>query len=431
MMINPTQIQQIAQLDEPLKQLFLNSLSYDDIINLKYTWELWARPEQLPPQTNWGIWLYMAGRGAGKTRAGAEWVRNQIEKFGSNRIGLIAPTAADARDIMIEGESGIMNISPPDFMPKYEPSKRRITWPNGAHAHVYSAEEPDRLRGPQHEKIWAEEVASWKYPDAWDMAMFGNRLGENPQACITTTPKPVKIIRDLMKDPFCILTKGTTYDNRANLAPLFYKKIVAKYEGTRLGRQEIHAEVLEDTPGALWTRTLIESLRVKVHPDLKRIVIAIDPAVTSRGTSAETGIMVCSKGINDHGYLLEDLSLRATPKVWASQAIKAYYHWKADKIIGEVNNGGDLVEEVLRTIDSNIPYKSVHASRGKYTRAEPISSLYEQKKIHHVGLFERLEDQQCTYTGEAGEESPDRMDAMVWGFTELMTEKQWEFLFSR
>jgi len=416
---------------EKKRQEFYKSLSDADVENLAYNWDLWGRPEQLENKEEWwSIWLVMAGRGFGKTRTGAEFIRNNMETGLYKRAGLIARTSADNRDIQVEGESGILAISSPTFMPKYEPSRRRLIWPNGAIATTYSAEEPDLLRGPQHDIIWADEVASWKYPDTWDMAMFGLRLGKRPKAIVTTTPRPVRIIRELLKSATTIVTKGSTYDNASNLAPVFFEKIIAKYEGTRMGKQEIYAEVLEDVPGALWTRKLIDDYRVKTYPDLIRIVVALDPATTSEDESDMTGIIAAGKSSEGEYYILLDGSVRDTPKAWCSKAIDIYKSLEADKIIGEANNGGDLIETVLRTIDTDIPYKKVHASRGKIVRAEPVSSLYEQGKVHHVGVFDDLEDEMCSYTSQTSE-SPNHMDAMVWAITELSEDVYGELLIGK
>lgn len=418
-------------MSEDKRQEFYKSLTDTDIDNLAYNWDLWGRPEQLEPEgLYWFIWLVMAGRGFGKTRTGSEFIRKNVETGLYKRIGLIARTGADNRDIQVEGESGIMAVSSPEFMPKYEPSKRRVIWPNGAMATTYSAEEPDLLRGPQHDLIWADEAASWKYPETWDMAMFGLRLGHRPKAIVTTTPRPRRIIRELLNSKTTVVTKGSTYDNVSNLPPSFFEKIIAKYEGTRLGKQEIYAELLEDTPGALWTRAIIDNSRVRNIPDLVRIITAIDPATTSGDASDKTGIVTAGKAIDGHFYVLSDDTLKDTPKQWAQKAINIYKDLKADLIVGETNNGGDLIETVLRTIDINIPYKKIHASRGKITRAEPISSLYEQGKVHHVGKFDDMEDEMCTYTAETSE-SPNRMDALVWAITELMDDAYGEILIAK
>jgi predicted phage terminase large subunit-like protein len=374
--------------------------------------------------------LLLAGRGFGKTRTGAEYVRDQVLKHGRRRVALVAPTAADARDVMVEGESGLLSIGVPQQRPHYEPSKRRLTWPNGAIATTYSADEPERLRGPQHDAAWCDEIASWRYPEAWDMLMFGLRLGNDPRVVVTTTPKPIKIIRELIADPTTVITRGSTYDNRDNLAPAFLHQIIRKYEGTRLGRQELNAELLDDVPGALWNRALLEETRWPVHrnvPDLVRIAVAIDPAASTGEDSDETGIVVAGKDANGHGYVLADQSGRYPPTEWARTAIALYRQHKADRIVAEVNNGGDMVEATIRMLDPNVSYTKVHASRGKVVRAEPVAALYEQKRIHHVGAFPTLEDQMCAFTTDfdrkAAGFSPDRVDALVWAFADLLVEQ--------
>ncbi|MBA7602801.1 hypothetical protein ES703_09897 [subsurface metagenome] len=398
----------------------LGNLSDKEFLKIKYDWEFWARSEQLTPKGKWIFWLVNAGRGFGKTRCGAEWIIEQVRQ-GFTKIGLIGPTASVVRDIMIEGDSGILTISRPDFRPLYEPSKRKLTWPNGAVAHTFSAEEPDRLRGPQFQKMWCEELATWKYPESWDMAKLSLRLPPNPQAIITTTPKPKTIIKELIADKNCVITGGSTYDNIHNLAEPFFLAIVDQYEGTTLGQQEIYAIFLEELPDALWQRKIIADNRVsEVDLDkLIRIVIGIDPAGTSKESSAETGILVCGIDANNEGYVIDDLSCRKRPKGWASDSINAYHRYKADRIVAEVNFGGEMVESVIRNIDPNVSYKSVNASRGKKVRAEPISALYEQGKIHHIGTFKDLEDQQCNFTPET-KIKLDRIDALVWCFTELI-----------
>lgn len=410
----------LASLPEPERIQALAELTEQEAEALLYDWPFWARPNQLPPPGDWRVWLVLAGRGFGKTRTGAEWLRDQVENRGRGRLALVAPTAADARDVMVEGESGILAISPPWFRPVYEPSKRRLTWPNGAIATTYSADEPDRLRGPQHDGAWADELAAWKYPEAWDMLMFGLRLGMDPRAVVTTTPKPVRLIRELLAAATTVVTRGSTYENAANLAPAFLEQIVTKYKGTRLGRQELDGEVLDDVPGALWTRKVLDDLRRTTAPELVRVVVAIDPAVTSGEDSDETGIVVAGRGADGHGYVLADLSCRMSPDGWARRAVNALQDHKADRIVAEVNNGGDLVERVIRTVERTVPYKAVHASRGKRVRAEPIAALYEQGKVHHVGSLPDLEDQMCTYLPEGSDKSPDRVDALVWALTELM-----------
>jgi len=405
------------------RNLYLESLTPEEILNLGFDWREWlSRPDQLPPATNppWVTWLILAGRGWGKTRTGAETVREWIKKY--EYVNLIGATADDARDIMIEGESGILRICPRDERPIYKKSDRQLIWPNGAKSLIFTADEPERLRGKQHMKFWADELCAWRYAESWDQASFGLRLGDCPQAVVTTTPKPTKELKALIADPTTYITKGKTDDNFHNLAPTFVNKIVSKYRGTRLGRQELDAEILDDNPGALWKRVWIDELRVQVPVTLKRIVVAIDPAATSNPDSDETGIVVAGLGIDNHGYVLEDLTLKGRPEEWASCAINAYIRHSADRIIGETNNGGEMIETVLRMIDKNVSYKAVHASRGKITRAEPISALYEQKKVHHVGYHGQLEDQMCDYDPKTAKYSPDRMDALVWALTELMAE---------
>jgi phage terminase large subunit-like protein len=414
------------------KQRIVRGLSDLEALRLTYTWEAWARDKQLAcieAPEDWVVWLILAGRGFGKTRTGAQWVIAQAAADPHARIALVGRTAADVRDVMVDGESGILASSPPWFKPNYEPSKRRLTWPNGAIATTFSSEEPNALRGPQHHFAWADEPAAWKYPDTWDQLLFGLRLGQKPQVVATTTPRATKFIKNLAKATTTHVTRGTTYENKVNLAPTFLNQVVARYEKTRLGRQELLGQILDDAEGALWKREpMIEALRVIQHPDLKRIIVGVDPSVNdgsladSSDTLAETGIIVGGRGIDDHGYVLDDNSLAGSPLEWAREAVTAYYKHKADRIVAEANNGGALVEVTIRVVDKHVSYKAVHASRGKLTRAEPISSLYEQGLMHHVGCFPDLEDQMCNYV--AGAKSPDRMDALVWMFTELFVEKK-------
>lgn len=401
----------------PQRAQLLERLIDDEAAALLYDWAFWARPNQLAPTGDWRTWLVLAGRGFGKTRTGAEWARACVESGRYGRLALVAPTAADARDVMVEGESGVLAVCPPNNKPLYEPSKRRLTWKSGAIATVYSADEPDRLRGPQHDAVWGDELAAWRYPETYDMLMFGLRLGVDPKAVFTTTPRPVRLVRDLLLDTDCTVTRGSTYDNRTNLAPAFYKQIVKKYEGTRLGRQELYAELLDDVEGALWTRAMIKA--AAVLPDMQRVIVAVDPAVTSGEDSDETGIVVAGVGVDGSGYVLADRSCRLSPDGWAKRAVQAYVDFSADRIVAEVNNGGDMVEQVIRTVDRSVPFTKVHASRGKRTRAEPVAALYEQGRISHAAAFPDLEDQLCGWTPESGE-SPDRLDALVWALTELM-----------
>lgn len=434
----------LASLPEDELQETLANLSEEDAKALLYDWRFWCRPEQLAPEdqeTRWQIWLILTGRGWGKTRTGAEWVRDRVENQGAKRIALVGATAADVRDTMIEGPSGLLACCPPWNRPHYEPSKRRVTWPNGAVAIAYSADEPNRLRGPQHDSAWCDELAAWRFlQEAWDMLMFGLRMGEHPQCVITTTPRPLKLLKEIIADPGTVITRGSLYENADNLAPSFVKKTIAKYKGTRLGRQEISGELLDDVPGALWTRKMIDDCRwhpdpqqavSKQLPPMLRMVVAIDPAVTSGEESDDTGIIVAGLGYDYHGYVWSDLTCHVSPLEWAQVAVNGYEQHQADSVVGEVNNGGDLVETVVRTVAPLIPFKQVHASRGKRVRAEPIAALYEQGRIHHLGNFSELEDEMCNFVPDALMKSPDRMDALVWAFTELFfggaEESDWEY----
>jgi phage terminase large subunit-like protein len=389
--------------------------------------ETQGRPSQIEPPGDWRTWLILAGRGWGKTRTGAEWVRWQIA-HGATRVALVAPTAADARDVMVEGESGLLAVCSRDAVrPVYHPGLRRILFPegsaiapHGAMCTTYSAEEPDRLRGPQHDAAWCDELAAWKYPFAWDMLMMGLRLGQNPRVCVTTTPRPTPVIRELVDSANTYVTRGSTFENEANLSPIFMERILNKYDGTRLGRQELYAEILLDVPGALWTREMLETavgLWPEDNPQLDRIVVAIDPAVTSGENSDETGIVVAGRD-RDRGYVMADRTCRLSPDGWARRAIDAYHEFDADRIVAEANQGGDMVKLTLRTVDPSVPVKLVHASRGKRVRAEPIAALYEQGKIAHREVFSKLEDQLVTWTPDSPT-SPDRLDALVWALTDL------------
>jgi phage terminase large subunit-like protein len=415
-------LDQLRNLPQAEREALLASLTDAEAVTLFYDWGFWARTNQLAPQWDWSVWLILAGRGFGKTRCGAEQVRLWV-KNGSEYVNLIAATADDLRDVMVEGESGILAVCPKDERPHYYPSRRCLEWPNGAKSLLFTAEEPDRLRGKQHTGLWCDELAAWRYDqESWDQAMFGLRLGKLPQVVVTTTPRPTKLVRQLIADKGTAVTRGTTYENRSNLAPAFYSKIITRYEGTRLGRQELNAEVLDDNPNALWKRSNIDANRVNKAPPLTRIVVAIDPAVTSNPDSDETGIVVCAHDGRwpQHFYVLDDLSTIATPDEWAKIAINAYENHQADRIIAETNNGGDMVETVIRHQNANVSYSKVTASRGKTIRAEPIAALYEQNRVHHVGSLPKLEDQMCDWNPQdEKQDSPDRMDALVWALTEL------------
>jgi len=404
-----------------MKRQAIAKLSDNEAIALAYDWATWARSEQLPPPGEWFVWLLRSGRGYGKTRTGAEWVVSRA-KAGFRRIALVGQAKSDVRDTMIEvGDSSILKISPPWFMPAYEPSKRRLTWPNGAVAIVYSGDEPDQLRGPQHDSAWVDELAKFKYPqETWQNLLFGMRIGAKPQIVVTTTPRPIKIIRDLIASKDTVDVRRPTWDNVANLSPIFIRNVVDPMRGTRLARQELEGLVLDDTPGALWQREKIDMERVRETPELVRVIVGVDPAASTTEGASETGIIVAGIGKDKQGYVIDDRSLRGSPNEWASEAVTAYYRNKADRIVAEANNGGDMVISTIRTADSRPPVKKLWASRGKLTRAEPVAALYEQGKVHHVGAFPELEDQMCTWV--PGDDSPDRMDALVWALTELMLE---------
>lgn len=385
-----------------------------------HDWPFWARADQLPPQEDWTSWLILGGRGAGKTRAGAEWVRAQKEQC--HHIALVGETHGDARSVMVEGPSGLLAIAPPYDRPHFEPSRHRLVWDNGAVATLYSASDPESLRGPQFDAAWCDELAKWRYGQAcWDMLQFGLRLGERPRQVVTTTPRPVPLLKKLMADPHTVISRASTYANRANLAQAFFDAVVTAYEGTRLGRQELNAELLEDNPDALWTRDIIEAARQIQTPECTRIVVAIDPPVTSGPDADECGIVAA--GIDAQGgfHVLEDLSKGGLkPAEWACRAIKVFERLKADRIVAEVNQGGEMVEAVLRQISPHIPFRAVRATKGKAIRAEPVAALYEQGRVHHLGQLAKLEDQLCEFVPGVTRKSPDRMDALVWAITDLM-----------
>lgn len=389
-------------------------------------WPTWARPDQLPPAGEWSTWLILAGRGWGKTRTGAEWVRHMATTGRAGRIALVARTASDVRDVVVEGESGILRISPPGERPEWNSSRRRLTWPTGAIATTYSADEPDQLRGPQHDAAWIDEPASWRYPEALDQLRFGLRLGAHPQIVATTTPRPTSLILGLMRAAGTVITRGRTRDNAANLASGVVADLERRYAGTRLGRQELDGEILTDAPGALWKWAAIEAARVESAPALRRVVVAIDPAVTSGDESDETGIVVAGLGWDDRVYVLADASGRYAPTEWARRAIAAYRAHEADRIIAEVNNGGEMVAATLRIVEPGAPVRTVHASRGKAVRAEPVAALYEQGRVSHVGPLPQLEDQLTTWDPGASRQSPDRLDALVWAITDLVIDPQRE-----
>ena len=382
-----------------------------------------ARANQLPPDGDWRTWLILSGRGWGKTRTGAEWLAWHCVRYPKTRAAVVAATFADARDTCVEGESGLLNILlryraiEPD---NWNRSMGEIRLLNGSRIKVFSAEEPSRLRGPQHHIAWCDELAAWRYPETWHQLKFGLRLGTDPRVVVTTTPQPNALTRALIKDSTTVITRGSTYENAANLAGDFLTEIRAKYEGTRLGRQELYGEVLEDVEGALWNTNMLETGRVEEAPRLARVVVAVDPAATAHDASDETGIIVAGRSVEGKGYVLADYSLKASPLDWAKQVVDAYDTHQADAVVVEVNNGGDMIPTILRQVRPGLPIKQVRATRGKQTRAEPIAALYEQGRIHHVGVLAKLEAQLTEWTPDEPK-SPDRLDALVWALTELMT----------
>jgi len=395
-------------------------------ISLYTDWLKTARLKQLQPKESHYIWLILAGRGWGKTRTGAQDIALYALRNPNTICAVVAPTSGDLRRVCFGGPSGLVEIIPKECLSEqkdmkgYSSSMSEIRLHNGSKIIGYSASEPERLRGPQFHRAWADELAAWRYPETFDQLMFSLRLGDNPQCVITTTPKPTKIIKELVLRKDVQVTSGSTFENEENLADTALAMLRERYEGTAMGRQELYAEIIEDIEGALWTNKMIEGMRITddTETTLKQIIVAIDPAVTANENSDETGIVVVGKDYNERYYVLEDVSGKYSPDQWGRKAIDCYYEWQADRIVAEVNNGGDLVERLLRSIDNNVPYRSVRATRGKLTRAEPISALYEQKRVHHVGYFAELESQMCSYTGET-RPSPDRLDALVWGLTEL------------
>jgi phage terminase large subunit-like protein len=417
-------VERLAAMPGPARTKLLAGLSTADKAAFPYLWEAWARPAQLAPEGDWRTWLILAGRGFGKTRAGAEWVRARAERDGAVRIALVATTLAEGRAVMVEGESGLLAIAPPGQRPDWEPSLRRLRWPSGAKAFLYSAAEPDSLRGPQHHFAWADEIAKWPYgPDAWAMLGMGLRLGERPRIVATTTPRPVPLVRTLMADRSVRVTGGRSEENAAHLAADFLDAMRDTYAGTRLGRQELGGELIEEVEGALWSRALIEQCRVREAPVLTRIIVAVDPPAGVGGDAC--GIVVAGLGTDGRAYVLADASVEgARPEGWARAVARAARAYEADRVVAEANNGGAMVESVLRAADEALAVKLVHASRGKAARAEPVAALYAAGRAYHVGAFPALEDEMAGLVAGGGYEgpgrSPDRADALVWALTELM-----------
>ena len=402
---------------------------------LPFLFEFWAMPHQLPPKGDWRTWVVMGGRGAGKTRAGAEWVRAQVEGARpmdagrASRVALVGETLDQVRDVMVFGESGILACSPPDRRPVWQATRRQLVWPNGAEAKTFSAREPESLRGPQFDAAWVDELAKWKKgEETWDMLQFALRLGDDPRQCVTTTPRNVDVLKDLMALSSTVDTHAATQANRAWLADSFMREVEARYAGRRLGRQELDGVLLSDVEGALWTLSGIERAACDDLPDLDRIVVAVDPPAGSGATSDECGIVVAgvkqgATPLDWVAYVLEDATVQGcTPTEWATAAVAAVQRWKAARLVAEVNQGGAMVETVVRQVAPMVPYRAVRAHVGKAARAEPVAALYEQGRVRHVRGLSALEDQMCQMTpmGFQGKGSPDRVDALVWALTDLM-----------
>ncbi len=418
------------------QEAFLGELSEAELIALPWMFDFWALPHQIPPlDVDWRTWVIMGGRGAGKTRAGSEWVRSMVEgdrpdEAGrASRVALVGETIDQAREIMVMGESGILACSPPDRRPHWEATRKRLVWPNGAMAQIFSAHEPEALRGPPFDAAWVDELGKWKKAEeAWDMLQFALRLGEMPQQVVTTTPRNVGVLKDILQAESTVVTTAPTDANRAYLPASFLEEVYGRYAGTRLGRQELDGVLLDDIEGALWTGAMIEAAQVSVLPKFDRIVVAVDPPVTSTSRSDECGIVVAGVVMQGppsdwRAVVLEDASVGGkTPLEWARAAIAARERHGAERLVAEVNQGGQMIETLLRQIDPMVPYRAVHATRDKTTRAEPIAALYEQGRIGHVRGLGALEDQMCqmAVTGYQGKGSPDRVDALVWALTELV-----------
>jgi phage terminase large subunit-like protein len=414
---------------------FLAGLGENALLALPWMFEFWALPHQLPPDGAWKTWVIMGGRGAGKTRAGAEWVRAEVEGARpldpgrARRVALIGETVDQVREVMIFGDSGILACSPPDRRPQWEATRKRLLWPNGAIAQVFSAHDPESLRGPQFDAAWVDELAKWKRAEeAWDMLQFALRLGAAPRQVVTTTPRNVGVLKAILRNPSTVVTHAPTEANRAYLAASFLEEVRSRYQGTRLGRQELDGVLLEEAEGALWTTSMLEGARIDSAPKLSRVVVAVDPPVTGHGGSDECGILVVGAITEGppqdwRAVVLEDASVHAaSPDTWARAAIAALDRHGAERLVAEVNQGGDLVESVIRQIDPLVPYRAVRASKGKVARAEPVAALYEQGRVAHLRGLGALEDQMCRMTqqGYEGRGSPDRVDALVWALTDLM-----------
>ena len=409
-------------LEDKVREVILAELRRRDDLRKQFDWHRQARLKQKVPEGNWRVWMIMAGRGFGKTRTGAETIRRWVLENRYKRIGLVGNSESETRDIMVEGVSGLLNVHHPDERPNYEPSKRRITWKNGATATLLSAENVEQFRGPQFDALWIDEFAKFRNArDVWDQANFCLRLGQDPRMVITTTPRATEMIRTILEAhrDWAFVTRGSTFDNGDNLSKDFLDQVTRRYAGTKIGEQELYGRVLSQLEGALWSHEMIARSHVQEHPPLRRIVVAVDPAATSHAKSDETGIIVAGICANNEVYILKDLSGKYTPNQWAQKAVEAYTSYKAAVIVAEVNQGGDLVTNVIRTCNPSVHVKTVHATQGKAIRAEPVVALYEQGRVKHLPGLEVLETQLSEYVPGESSKSPDRMDALVWGVTEL------------
>ncbi len=420
---------------DELKRL-IDGLPEDDLAFLLGDWQVWARDDQLPSAQDdeaagaWRVWLVLGGRGAGKTRAGAEWIKAKalglrpIADKPAGRIALVGETLGDVRRVMIEGVSGILAVHGDDERPQFETSKGQLVWPNGTIGQIFSAETPDALRGPQFAAAWCDELAKWRNAqETWDMLQMGLRLGAAPQVVVTTTPRALPLLKTIMADEATIVTRAATKDNAENLAPSFVAEMNRRYQGSLLGRQELDGEVIEDMSGGLWRRDWIDAARVDKVPQLSTVVVAVDPPVTATARSDACGIVVAGRGADGRVYVLDDRTVQGRePTVWARAARAAYHDYRADRIVAEINQGGDLVVMVLKQIDAALPVRTVRATRGKWLRAEPVAALYAEGRVAHAGRFEALEDQMCAFgtDGRADGRSPDRLDALVWALTDLV-----------
>lgn len=420
-----------------IEDTFLRKLHGDALRGLPYLFEFWALPHQVPPEGDWRTWVILGGRGAGKTRAGSEWVRQMVEgprprdPGRATRVALVGATIEQAREVMVFGDSGILACSPPDRRPDWVAGRKALVWPNGAEAQLFSGHAPESLRGPQFDAAWADELAKWKFgTETWDMLQFGLRLGADPRACVTTTPRNVAVLKDLLAQDSTVMTHAPTWANRANLAPGFLQEVQRRFAGTRQGRQELDGVLLADAEGALWTTAMLQAAEVTQAPELSRIVVAVDPPVTGHSSSDDCGIVVA--GVVNAGppqdwraWVIEDATVSgASPLEWARAAVAAMRRHGADRLVAEVNQGGALVESVVRQVDPLVSYRAVRASKGKAVRAEPIAALYEQGRVFHLRGLDALEDQMCQMTprGFLGRGSPDRVDALVWALHTLMIE---------